>query len=58
MLGGDFYAHQPKQDQRDQDIGPLKAFSRSLLLDPAEGATDNTSEIVKEARNRAILVKE
>jgi hypothetical protein len=27
LAGGDFYADKPKQDQRGQEIGPIKAFS-------------------------------
>ncbi len=45
LVGGDFYAHQPKQDQRDQDIGPLKAFSWPLLLQAAGLVQRNGSKL-------------
>src|SRR6202790_3539719 len=35
LAGGDFYAHKPRQDQWDQEIGPIKAFSWPLLLQAA-----------------------
>ncbi|MDF3886328.1 hypothetical protein [Cupriavidus basilensis] len=45
LVGGDFYAHQPKQDQRDLDIGPLKAFSWPLLLQAAGLVQRNGSKL-------------
>ena len=35
LAGGDFYPHKPKQDQWDQEIGPIKAFAWPLLLQSA-----------------------
>lgn len=55
LAGGDFYAHKPPQDQWDQEIGPIKAFSWPLLLQVAGLVQRNGSKLALSAAGRKAL---
>lgn len=55
LAGGDFYAHKPKQDQWDQEIGPIKAFSWPLLLQAAGLVQRNGSKLALSTAGRKAL---
>jgi hypothetical protein len=55
LAGGDFYADKPKQDQRGQEIGPIKAFSWPLMLQAAGLAQRNGSKLALSAGGRKAL---
>jgi hypothetical protein len=55
LAGGDFYADKPKQDQRGQEIGPIKAFSWALMLQAAGLAQRNGSKLALSAGGRKAL---
>jgi hypothetical protein len=55
LAGGDFYADKPKQDQRGQEIGPIKAFSWPLMLQAAGLAQRNGSKLVLSTAGRKAL---
>jgi hypothetical protein len=55
LAGGDFYADKPKQDQRGQEIGPIKAFSWPLILQAAGLAQRNGSKLALSTAGRKAL---
>ena len=55
LAGGDFYADKPKQDQRGQEIGPIKAFSWPLMLQAAGLAQRNGSKLALSTAGRKAL---
>jgi hypothetical protein len=55
LAGGDFYADKPKQDQRGQEIGPIKAFSWALMLQAAGLAQRNGSKLALSTAGRKAL---
>src|SRR5471032_994273 len=55
LAGGDFYAHKPRQHQRDQEVGPLKAFSWPLMLQAAGLAQRNGSKLALSTAGRKAL---
>lgn len=55
LAGGDFYALKPKQDQWDQQIGPIKAFSWPLLLQAAGLVHRTGSKLALSAAGRKAL---
>ncbi|NPT61307.1 hypothetical protein [Paraburkholderia elongata] len=55
LAGGDFYADKPPQDQWDQEIGPIKAFSWPLLLQAAGLVQRNGSKLALSAAGRKAL---
>src|SRR5260370_2367366 len=55
LATGDFYAHKPKQDQWDQEIGPIKAFSWPLMLQAAGLAQRNGSKLALSTAGRKAL---
>jgi hypothetical protein len=55
LAGGDFYAHKPRQDQWDQEIGPIKAFSWPLMLQAAGLAQRNGSKLALSTAGRKAL---
>jgi hypothetical protein len=55
LAGGDFYALKPKQDQWDQEVGPIKAFSWPLMLQAAGLAQRNGSKLALSTAGRKAL---
>jgi hypothetical protein len=55
LAGGDFYAHKPKQDQRGQEIGPIKAFSWPLMIQAAGLVQRNGSKLALSTAGRKAL---
>jgi hypothetical protein len=55
LAGGDFYAHKPKRDQWDQEIGPIKAFSWPLLLQAAGLVQRNGNKLALSTTGRKAL---
>jgi hypothetical protein len=55
LAGGDFYARKPKQDQWDQEIGPIKAFSWPLMLQAAGLVQRNGSKLALSTAGRKAL---
>jgi len=55
LAGGDFYAHRSKQDQWDQKIGPIKAFSWPLMLQAAGLVQRNGSKLALSTAGRKAL---
>jgi hypothetical protein len=55
LAGGDFYAHKPKQDQWDQEVGPIKAFSWALMLQAAGLVQRNGSKLALSTAGRKAL---
>jgi hypothetical protein len=55
LAGGDFYAPQPAQRKRDQEIGPIKAFSWPLLLQAAGLVQRDGSKLALNAAGRKAL---
>lgn len=55
LTGGDFYADKPKQDQWDQKIGPIKAFSWPLMLQAAGLAQRSGSKLALSTAGRKAL---
>jgi hypothetical protein len=55
LAGGDFYAHKPTQHQRNQEVGPIKAFSWPLLLQAAGLVQRNGSKLALSTAGRKAL---
>jgi hypothetical protein len=55
LAGGDFYADKPKQNQGDQEIGPIKAFSWPLMLQAAGLVQRNGSKLALSTAGRKAL---
>ena len=55
LAGGDFYADSLTQHQRDQEIGPIKAFSWPLLLQVAGLVQRNGSKLALSTAGRKAL---
>lgn len=55
LAGGDFYADKPAQHQRDQEAGPIKAFSWPLLLQAAGLVQRNGSKLALSTAGRKAL---
>lgn len=55
LAGGDFYGHKPTERQRDQEVGPIKAFSWPLLFQAAGLVQRNGSKLALSTAGRKAL---
>jgi hypothetical protein len=53
--GGDFYSDKPTRHQRDQEVGPIKAFSWPLLFQAAGLVQGNGSKLALSTAGRKAL---